>query len=238
MKKVLIVLIGLLIPLTFTSLATSNELAGQVTDKTTGFPIAGANVHLWKDGKTPYYPTVTDSQGKFSIKNITEGSYGITIFHPSYVKKIVQKVKIRPNRPINLPRAQLVLEPIQFEFIEIEKQSFGNSKIMGRVLDKKTKDPLIGARVRLFLPDGTRTKIGAICDVKGKFLILNVSPRMYHIDIRYGPTYDEQQIRNVKVESGRAYTIGTIFLNESFFEGDTVIVRGHYINIKQKKRLF
>ena len=99
-----------------------------------------------------------------------------------------------------------------------------NGQVVGRVLEKKTKEPIIGARVRLLLPDGTSAKMGAISDAKGNFLILNVAPGIYQIEISYGPTYTKHLFRDVKIETDRKFETGVVQLAEKAVEGDTVVV--------------
>ncbi|MCI0406579.1 MAG: TonB-dependent receptor, partial [candidate division Zixibacteria bacterium] len=99
-----------------------------------------------------------------------------------------------------------------------------NGQVAGQVIEKKTKEPIIGARVRLLLSDGTSAKMGAISDAKGNFLILNVPAGNYQIEISYGPTYAKQLIKNVNVESDRKFETGVVTLAEQAYEGDTVVV--------------
>lgn len=100
-----------------------------------------------------------------------------------------------------------------------------NGQIVGQVVEKKTKEPVTGARVRLLLADGvTSAKMGAISDDKGNFLINNVSPGTYVIEISYGPTYAKQIIKDVKIETDRKFETGQVQIAEKAVEGDTVVV--------------
>ena len=90
----------------------------------------------------------------------------------------------------------------------------GNGQVAGQVVEKKTKEPIIGARVRLLLPDATSAKMGAISDASGNFHILNVPSGMYQIEISYGPSYAKQLIKDVKVESDRKFETGVVRLAE------------------------
>lgn len=102
-----------------------------------------------------------------------------------------------------------------------------NGQISGQVIEKKTKEPIIGARVRLLLSDGkTSAKMGALTDIKGSFRILNVPPGAYQIEISYGSTYSRQLITDVKVETDRTFETGAVQLAEMAVEGDTLIVIG------------
>lgn len=99
-----------------------------------------------------------------------------------------------------------------------------NGQVAGQVIEKKTREPIIGARVRLLLPDGTSAKMGAISDGKGNFRILNIPPGIYQIEISYGPTYTKQLIKDAKVETDRTFESGVVQLAEKAVEGDTLVV--------------
>ncbi len=100
-----------------------------------------------------------------------------------------------------------------------------NGQIAGQVVEKKTKEPITGARIRLLLSDGvTSAKMGAISDDKGNFLINNVPPGTYVIEIGYGPTYAKQIIKDVKIETDRKFETGQVQIAEKAVEGDTVVV--------------
>jgi outer membrane receptor protein involved in Fe transport len=99
-----------------------------------------------------------------------------------------------------------------------------NGQVAGQVIEKKTKEPIFGARVRVLLPDGTSAKMGAVTDDKGNFLILNVPPGSYQIEISYGPSYRKELFKDVKVESDGKLQTGVVALAEQAYEGDTVVV--------------
>lgn len=94
------------------------------------------------------------------------------------------------------------------------KYSGPKGQVKGQVLDKRTKEPTIGARVRLLLPDGTSAKMGAIADEKGNFVVLNLPPGCYQLEISYGPTFTKQFIKDVNVDADQIYNTGVLFLEE------------------------
>lgn len=100
----------------------------------------------------------------------------------------------------------------------------GNGQVAGQVVEKKTKEPINNARVRLLLPDGTSAKMGAMTDDKGNFRILNVPPGTYQIEVGYGPTYTKQLFKDIKIETDRVFETGVVALAERAVEGDTVEV--------------
>ena len=66
-------------------------------------------------------------------------------------------------------------------------------KIFGKVVDAQTGEGLIGANVQI-----VGTNYGAATDVKGEFIILNITPGTYNIKARY-IGYREQVSQNIKV---------------------------------------
>ncbi|MCI0329750.1 MAG: TonB-dependent receptor [candidate division Zixibacteria bacterium] len=111
-----------------------------------------------------------------------------------------------------------------------------NGQVAGSVIDKSIKEPIIGARVRLLLEDGvTSAKLGAISDLKGNFLINNVPPGKYVVEVSYGSTYTKQVFKDVKVETDRKYEIGIAQLAPTAIQGDTVeVIAGRKAEIRKE----
>ncbi|MBU3663665.1 MAG: carboxypeptidase-like regulatory domain-containing protein, partial [Bacteroidetes bacterium] len=61
---------------------------------------------------------------------------------------------------------------------EVKGQSLGS--ISGKVLDKNTQEPLIGATVIL-----QGTSLGAQTDAEGKFMIKSIPTKSYNLVIQY-----------------------------------------------------
>lgn len=74
-------------------------------------------------------------------------------------------------------------------------------KIVGRVTDAETKEPLIGLNVII-----ENTSLGAACDIDGYYYILNVPPGTYSIKFMM-IGYRETIVTNVQVSSDRTTTI-------------------------------
>jgi outer membrane receptor protein involved in Fe transport len=72
----------------------------------------------------------------------------------------------------------------------------GQGKIRGLVTDAETGEPLIGANVVL---EGTQK--GTPTDVNGEYIIVNVDPGTYNLDISY-VGYQRKIVQDVNVESG------------------------------------
>lgn len=84
--------------------ATVGSIAGSVSDRTTGEPVATVNVSISPGGSS----TVTGSDGAFSFRNLEEGSYTLTITKEGY-KQNSQTVTVRPGDPTS---AHLLIERI------------------------------------------------------------------------------------------------------------------------------
>jgi outer membrane cobalamin receptor len=74
-------------------------------------------------------------------------------------------------------------------------------KIVGRVTDAETEEPLIGLNVII-----ENTSLGAACDIDGYYYILNVPPGTYSIKFMM-IGYRETIVTNVQVSSDRTTTI-------------------------------
>jgi len=92
-----------------------------------------------------------------------------------------------------------------------------NGTIAGKVLDLKTKEPVIGGNAVI---EGT--SVGAATDLDGNFTIPNVKPGIYSIIVS-SITYKTQTVTDVVVEPGKKTTL-EITLAEDVAELEEVIV--------------
>jgi outer membrane receptor protein involved in Fe transport len=90
-------------------------------------------------------------------------------------------------------------------------------KIVGKVVDKETREALIGANV---LIEGTN--LGAATDVSGDFVILNIPPGSYTITAKY-IGYRDLRFENIKV-SVNLTTEANFDLSSDTYETETVVV--------------
>ncbi|MBN2093432.1 TonB-dependent receptor [candidate division KSB1 bacterium] len=89
-------------------------------------------------------------------------------------------------------------------------------KIVGRILDIASKEPLIGVNVVI-----ENTNIGAATDAEGYYLILNVPPGIYSLRARY-MGYSMVQVKNVRVTVDQTTTVN-INLVETALEADETV---------------
>ncbi|HAS47213.1 MAG TPA: TonB-dependent receptor [Microscillaceae bacterium] len=92
--------------------------------------------------------------------------------------------------------------------------------IRGRVLDKQSKFPLIGANVLIV---GSNPLIGAATDVDGYFVINNVPLGRHQVRITY-LGYTEQTIPNVIVNAGKQTELN-VALEESIEMGEEIVIK-------------
>lgn len=94
----------------------------------------------------------------------------------------------------------------------------GNTgKIAGKVIDKSTKEPLIGANVFI-----KGTSLGAACDTEGRYVILQVPPGKYEVVASY-MGYKMTTIKEVYVRADL-----TTKLN---FELETEVIQGQTVEV-------
>ena len=92
-----------------------------------------------------------------------------------------------------------------------------SGKVTGTLLDADTKEPLIGATVGI-----KGTTIGAITDVDGNYLMLNVAPGTYVLEARY-IGYATVVVQDVIVRTDLT-TNQDFELSLESFEGEEVVV--------------
>ncbi|MFQ5584077.1 MAG: carboxypeptidase-like regulatory domain-containing protein, partial [Calditrichia bacterium] len=90
-------------------------------------------------------------------------------------------------------------------------------KIVGSVLDSKSKEPLIGANVVI---EGTT--LGAATDVDGTFVILQIPPGKYNLRAVY-IGYDDMVVQGVQVLTDLTTKV-EFNLNPTVLEGEEVVV--------------
>lgn len=98
--------------------------------------------------------------------------------------------------------------------VDLEAQS---GKITGKILDAQTKEPLIGATVGI---KGS-TK-GAVADIDGNFLMLNVAPGTYTMEARY-IGYATLAVQELIVRTDLT-TEQDFLLEPESFEGEEIVV--------------
>ncbi|MCE5249708.1 TonB-dependent receptor [bacterium] len=104
----------------------------------------------------------------------------------------------------------------------LQAQDIGKGTITGNVVDGSTGEDMVGAVVRL---DGTR--LGAVCDIEGKFVIPSVPVGTYTV-IAGMVGYSETRIDSVIVGKNKTVTLA-ITINPEAFEVKEVTVKARAI---------
>ena len=91
-------------------------------------------------------------------------------------------------------------------------------KLVGKVIDQQTGEPLIGANVIV-----EYTSLGAATDANGDFIILNVAPGAYSVKARF-IGYREQIVENVRVSVNLTTEVNFALPTEEYGLEDIVIV--------------
>lgn len=112
-------------------------------------------------------------------------------------------------------RLSFVLSLLFLIAVFVQAQS---GKLRGRVVDKESGEPLIGASVAL-----VGTNFGAATDVNGDYVILNVPPGTYSIKTSF-VGYADVTISNVRINSGITTTQDIQMSSSSVQVGAVVIV--------------
>jgi len=76
-----------------------------------------------------------------------------------------------------------------------------SGKLAGQIVDADTGEPLIGSNVVIL-----NTSLGAACDIKGNYFILNITPGTYDVQISF-VGYSSKLIKDVRVVGGITYEL-------------------------------
>ncbi len=98
-------------------------------------------------------------------------------------------------------------------------------KIIGKVLDSETNEPIAGANVML-----VDTKLGASTDLDGDFMILNVPPGTYSLEFQM-IGYNTVKREGVLVSVNRTVST-TVELTSAVLESEVIIVTAEKVAIK------
>jgi len=114
--------------------------------------------------------------------------------------------------------AKILIFIILFSLISTVVFAGITGKITGRIIDQETGSPLIGANVMV-----KGTSIGAASDLNGDFMILNIPPGVYNIQVSM-IGYQSQTINNVNVSVDLTTKISFSLSSVVLESGEEVIV--------------
>jgi hypothetical protein len=210
----------------------SGRISGQILDSKTSKPIFGAKAILYLNHKAVSQSFYTEENGNFVISSVPSGIFDVKIIHKYYSDQLLRKITVKDTGTTSLKQIRAIPRPDQKELIRSDsiqestrpkpeqKISKGIAVIAGQVWEKYTKEPIIGARIRL-IQDGKPTGYGAISDLNGNFATKMLPIGVYDVEISY-IGYTRQIVKHVKVQAGLLSIIGTIKMVEELIQGDTV----------------
>jgi len=108
-----------------------------------------------------------------------------------------------------------------FALLVIHNVAFGIGRIEGRVIDKNTKEPLIGVNVLV-----TGQSIGASTDNEGRYRIDKVPLGMHRLQFSY-IGYETRVITDIVVNESKSAIVNAE-LAEEIFQGQSVVVTAGY----------
>ena len=190
-------------------------LKGIITSKDSNQPVENAIVKLVKTD----LKAKTAGDGTFAIGNIPSGVYDIIVTAPGYFDLHVISANIAPNFATRLEYpltavSSSEISPNRVEAIfgdDLPMKMLNSGAISGKITDRKTGDPLVGAVIRL---DGT--SIGAQTDSTGKYEILNVPVKSYTAKI-YMVGHKVETISDIRVNEDKT-SILDIAMEEASIE--------------------
>lgn len=94
----------------------------------------------------------------------------------------------------------------------------GVGKLIGRVVDKESREPLIGANVII-----VGTELGAATDVNGNFFVLNIVPGTYDVRFSY-VGYGPKTFKEVRIVAGITYELNAELSSD--FQLEEIVITG------------
>lgn len=85
--------------LSINTLADSGLVQGTVTSSGDGSPISDATVKIFSSTGKPLYHSSTDTEGKYVIPNVPQGSYFITAAKQGYLTPVSSPISVSSNQP-------------------------------------------------------------------------------------------------------------------------------------------
>ncbi len=120
---------------------------------------------------------------------------------------------------------------VQLIFVSVlSAQSIGS--IQGKLVDKTTKQPLVGANVLVMENDNKPTTFGSTTDEYGVYSIKSIPENIYKLKMTY-IGYNTHIEPDIRVIRGKTFYVKEIEIAELPVEGEEVIVSsGYFINEK------
>ncbi|MDD7795515.1 MSCRAMM family protein [Clostridium sp. 'White wine YQ'] len=177
-------------------------LIGKVVDR--GAPIANATVKVFDENFNPLFHTNTDENGIFKFKNLLyPGEYEVIASANYYMTSMSRKVRIRKDE---VTKIALTLK---------KHPSLANGIVYGKVLEEVTLKPISNAMISMKpLEEGCRVIYKTTSNSRGQYLIYNVSPNKYTIEVERNG-YNSQEPIEISVEKYE-YALLNLYLLKNY----------------------
>ena len=127
------------------------------------------------------------------------------------------QTEFRRSRGLSAPVRRLLVLVLSVLCILPSLQADTRGKLAGRIIDQKSKEPLVGVNIIL-----VGTTMGAASDFDGNFVILNIPPETY--DVKFsGVGYGTKTVKGVRVSSGQTTTLNET-MSEEVVTGQEVVI--------------
>ncbi|HEY4611354.1 MAG TPA: TonB-dependent receptor [Bacteroidota bacterium] len=159
---------------------TDGKIIGYVIDSETSEPIIGANVFLEGTMKG----AATDIEGKFTIANVTPGTYTLIISVVSYTKQRIENLTVAEAQMVQL---NIVLKPEVIQTQEVVVEAKAVLSYEGALLTQQKKaasisDGISAEQIKRS-PDATSSdalkRITGVSIVDNKFVFVRGTPERY-----------------------------------------------------------
>ncbi|HVV54377.1 MAG TPA: TonB-dependent receptor [Mucilaginibacter sp.] len=110
------------------------QLSGKIIDSVTRQPVSYATVSVFrKNSPNPFNGAVTADDGSFTIRNISAGTYRISINFIGYKKKFINNIVISKDKPA-VSLGNILLSPVQRQLKAV--QVVGKTPVVENKIDK------------------------------------------------------------------------------------------------------
>jgi len=164
-------------------------ISGQVLDAVSGEPVVGALVVARAEGGAAAQ-TRTNARGRYLFENLRPGEYRVRAAARGYEPADFP-------RPVPVREGQ-VTENIDFRLAPVQNPDPG--AIRGRVVDRRTGEPIRGARV---MAHGRHGRRAARTNEQGEYLLRGLRPGEYRVSARARHHLPAEFPRPVTVEPGQ-----------------------------------
>jgi uncharacterized membrane protein len=196
MRRKNVIFLYILSVLLFISCASKGMMNGRVIDKSNGEPISNVKIII-PEFDTTY---MTDSDGNFSIEDLSTGMYTIEIkkakYHGIKPNVLVEKEKT------NYLQFELVKRVMEHGTYKVEHKGCvictTSGIIEGRIFDFTTGEPLTKSEIIVI---GKNIKIAP--DLNGYFFLKEMQPGKYNLEIKK-TAYYTKIYEGIKVEIGKS----------------------------------